>query len=71
MGNLCLTLRNLCRFGEEINLSGIILTPEVLLNTCEGSWDRNRANQKLWLETIGWDKNEKLQVPWMAQKMEK
>lgn len=47
-------------FGEEINLSGMILTPEVFLNTYEGSWDRNRAYQKPRLEAIWWDKNEKL-----------
>ena len=42
----------ICPFGEEINLSGIILTPEVVLNVYEGSWDRNRANQKPQLEAI-------------------
>lgn len=47
-------------FGEEINLSGMVLTPEVFLNTYEGSWDRDRANQKPRLEAIWWDKNEKL-----------
>lgn len=37
----------ICPFGEEIKLSGMVLKPkvkpEVLLNTCEESWHRNRT----------------------------